>query len=141
MSELKRRYRLTSQDIICEEFDSEIVILNLSTGHYFALNSSASILLNGLLRGITPEAMLSLVSARFTAEEVNAFFRELMAHELVAADLSQTPVPLDQTFRKAFQLLLEKPSLEIHSDLADLIIADPIHDSDEKSGWPVRKAA
>jgi hypothetical protein len=28
------------------------------------------------------------------------------------------------------------PSIEVYDDLSDLILADPIHDVDEKQGWP-----
>lgn len=141
MSELNGRYRLVSQDIVCEEFDGEMVILNLASGHYFALNKSASVLLSGLLQGYSPEALASVAGLKFAADEVLGLCRELVAHELVAADGSRAPEPLDSTIREAARLLSEKPSLEMHDDLADLIIADPIHDADEATGWPVRKAA
>ncbi len=75
------------------------------------------------------------------AEAAIDLFRKLVAHELVAADNSQLPAPLDSSIREAVTWLLEKPTLEMHDDLADLVIADPIHDSDEAAGWPVRKAA
>ncbi len=141
MLKLNGRYRLASQDIVCEQFDDEMVILNLSSGHYFALNKSASVLLNGLLQGNAPEALSSVGGARFSAEEAFDFFRKLVDHELLAADSSQPPAPVGSTIREAVKGLLDKPILEIHDDLADLIIADPIHDSDESMGWPVRKAA
>jgi hypothetical protein len=141
MSELKSRYRLASQDIVCEEFDGEMVILNLASGHYFGLNKSASVLLNCLLQGIPPEGLSSVEGTKISTEELFDFFRDLVTHELVAADDSRTPAPLDATIREAVKRLVEKPSLEIHDDLADLIIADPIHDTDEAFGWPAQKAA
>jgi hypothetical protein len=140
MSELKGRYQL-SQDIVCEEFDGEMVILNLASGHYFALNKSASVLLNGLLQGNAPEALSSIEGARFSAEEASDFFCKLAEHQLVVADSAQQPAPLNSTICEAVKLLSEKPTLENHDDLADLVIADPIHDSDEATGWPVLKAA
>ena len=141
MSELKKRYRLASADIVCEEFDGEMVILNLASGHYFALNKSGTILMKGLLQGHAPEELFSVDGAPLAAEAAIDLLRELTAHDLVAADGSQTPAPLDSTTREAVKGLTEKPALEIHDDLADLIIADPIHDTDETAGWPVRKAA
>lgn len=140
MSDLNGRYRLASQDIVHEEFDGEMVVLNLLSGHYFALNKSGSVLLNGLLQGHAPEALISVSSARISAEDASSFLRELVTHELLAADSSQSPTPLDATTFQAAQLLTEKPALEIHDDLADLIIADPIHESAETVGWPTQKA-
>jgi hypothetical protein len=141
MSDFNRRYRLASQDIVCEEFDGEMVILNLASGHYFALNKSASVLLSGLLQGVAPETLSSVDGSKLSTEEVNDFFRELVAHELVTEDDPRAPEPLDSAIRDALTMLHEKPTLETHADLADLIIADPIHESDEASGWPVRKTA
>jgi hypothetical protein len=139
MSELKGRYRLASQDIICEEFDGEMVILNLASGRYFALNKSASVLLNCMLQGCSPEKLSS--AAPSIAEAAIEFFGELLAQKLAAADSSQTAAPVDSAIREALKVLTEKPTLEIHDDLADLVIADPIHDSDETTGWPALKAA
>lgn len=140
MSEMKKRYRLASADIVCEEFDGEMVILNLASGHYFALNKSATILMKGLLQGHAPEELISTTGAPLLETAID-FFQELTVHKLVAGDSSPTPAPLDTTTREALKGLTEKPALEIHDDLADLIIADPIHDTDETAGWPVRKAA
>ncbi len=141
MSELNARYQLASSDIVCEEFDGEMVILNLSSGHYFALNVSATVLMKGLLQGHAPRQLCSVDGASLAAETAIDLFRKLVAHELVAADTSQLPAPLDSSIREAVTCLLEEPTLEMHDDLADLVIADPIHDSDETAGWPVRKAA
>lgn len=140
MTDLKGRYRLASPDIVCEEFDGEMVVLNLSSGHYFAVNKSGSVLLRGLLEGHTPEALIWVSSARISAEDTTSFLRELVSHDLLATDNSPSAKPLDIGQVPA-ELLSEKPLLEIHDDLADLIIADPIHDSDETVGWPAPKAA
>ncbi len=58
-----RRYQLASSDIVCEEFDGEMVILNLSSGHYFALNGSATVLMKGLLQGHAPRELSSVDGA------------------------------------------------------------------------------
>lgn len=141
MQELKGRYQPASADIACEEFDGEMVILNLASGHYFALNRSAAALTTGLLQGFAIEALTSIEGAGFTAEQAAHFFKELTVHELVAPDHSNVPVPLDTVIRSSINGLTEPPTLEVHADLADLIIADPIHDSDESVGWPIQKAA
>jgi hypothetical protein len=97
--------------------------------------------LNALLRGHAPEALSSIAGAKVSPKSVIDFICELEAHGLVAQDELRMPAPLDSAIRATVKQLLDDPSLEIHDDLADLIIADPIHDTDEAIGWPARKAA
>ena len=136
MSEVKGRYRLASDDVACEEFDGEMVVLNLASGHYFALNKSASFIMKGLARGHAVEILASTNTAAFFADDVTQFITDLVSHELVMADEANQPVPIDAALIAEANSLSEKPQLEVHDDLADLIIADPIHDSDEAVGWP-----
>lgn len=35
----------------------------------------------------------------------------------------------------------DEPEIEVFDDLAQLILADPIHDVDAEAGWPMRRAA
>ena len=141
MSELSGRYRSASSDIACEEFDGEIVVLNLASGHYFDLNHSASFLMNGLLAGHAIEDLGAIDGAPFSPEDVAGLVADLVAHELVVADTDTEAAPVDAATIVAAQALADKPHLEMHDDLADLIIADPIHDTNEAVGWPAPKEA
>ena len=136
MSESKGRYQSASEDIACEEFDGEMVVLNLASGHYFALNQSASFLMSGLLRGHAIDSLASINEAAFNSQDATQFVEELVSHELIVADTSNEPKPIDAATLEAAKALTEKPQLEVHDDLADLIVADPIHDTDEAVGWP-----
>jgi len=136
MAGLKERYELASQDIACEEFDGEMVVLNLASGHYFALNSSASFLMNGLLKGHAIEELASVEGAPFALDDARQFLDDLLQHGLLAACPSCQAVPLDGTIAESVHSLTDKPVLEVHDDLADLIIADPVHDTDQSVGWP-----
>ena len=49
--------------------------------------------MKGLLQGHAPEELSSMHGAPLAAEAAIDFFRELTAHELVAADSSQMPAP------------------------------------------------
>lgn len=136
MSEFKGRYQLASSDIACEEFDGEMVVLNLASGHYFALNQSASFLMQAVLSGHAIDQLAAINTLSFSAEDVTRFFADLASHDLIAPDGAAEACPVDTDTVQSAQALTEKPVLEVHDDLADLIIADPIHDTDVAVGWP-----
>ena len=46
------------------------------------------------------------------------------------SEAGDIPAPTDQTWSD------EEPRIEVFDDLAELILADPIHDVDEQAGWP-----
>lgn len=57
---------------------------------------------------------------------------------LELADGVGAPEP-DPDLIVALQLAQDAPSLAIFDDLAELFMADPIHDVEEPAGWPVVK--
>ena len=136
---LNTRYRLTSSDIACEEFDGEIVVLNLALGHHFELNKTGSSLLNAVLQGHAIKDLLSIECTAYSSEEAADFFNGLLAQQLIAPDASGPPMPVGTEVEERLKKSTEKPILVLHDDLADLIIADPIHDTDESAGWPATK--
>lgn len=46
------KYRISSDDIVSEDFDGETVVLDLGTGRYFGLNATASALWSPLSSGV-----------------------------------------------------------------------------------------
>jgi hypothetical protein len=141
MTDTNCRYLLPSAEIVCEEFDGEMVVLNLMSGEYFALNRSATFLMTGLLQGHAASDLSSVNPQTFSAEECLQFVETLVARGLLAIDAAGKTLPIAADTLERAQSLTEKPILEVHSDLADLIISDPIHDADEAMGWPVNKVA
>ncbi|WP_377504662.1 PqqD family protein [Octadecabacter sp. R77987] len=115
------RFELAGPDIVDEEFDGEIVVLSLRTGQYFGLNDSGAALWVAIKAGADPHEIAGQQGADF-------------ATRLVGLDLL---MPSDQSPEPAPKLdLKDRPSVEVYDDLSDLILADPIHDVDDKKGWP-----
>ncbi len=141
MTELTGRFQLASSDVVCEEFDGELVVLNLASGLYFALNPSASCLFNGLIQGCRIEQLASIDGVAWSRQDAEQFFRRLVEHQLICKADSAAAAELDAATLEWARSCSEKPCCEDHNDLADLIIADPIHDADESAGWPLKKAA
>jgi hypothetical protein len=132
------RFKLAHPDVTCENFDGEYVILNLASGHYFALSRSASAVLAGILEGFDVQAISEIVGDA-ASDEVYKFLTEMIRYNLIAPDAVAVPTPLTAEWTDAARMANDPLQLEAYDDIADLIAADPIHESDETAGWPIAK--
>jgi hypothetical protein len=141
MGDLSGTFRLQPPDVTAENFDGEYVILNLATGRYFALSPAGSLALEGILAGFNlvdiAEAFAGGDQAR--GEKVRALVREMLDHRLLVADGGDPAVPPSPEWAQRARNADGPIVLEVFDDIADLITADPIHDTEETVGWPVRK--
>jgi len=131
---LARAYEINAPDIVAEDFDGQVVVLNLANGHYYGVHGAGGMLWT-LLAARQP---VDAIRAHLRAERPELvdgalrFIGELVSLELVReapADAMPTPVPWASWPAEA-------PRLEAFSDLAELITADPVHDVDVEAGWP-----
>ena len=130
-------YAVNAPDVVADDFDGEIVILNLANGHYYALQGIAQGIWPLLASGHTPEAILAGVTANrpeLTAA-TSTFMARLLELNLIIATSQAAGGAIAQTWEG------EAPAIEVYDDLAELIFADPIHDVDEQAGWPKKRPA
>ena len=131
---MEKRLKPAGPDIVFEEFDGDLVVLNRSTGRYFGFNPSASVLWAAFAAGIRPADAAAHAAP---GVGVAAFVAALRENALVA-DTDEPPAAVDEAVRARLSGLETAAALEVYDDLSDLIVADPIHDTDEAQGWPVR---
>ena len=131
-------YAIAGPDIVFEKFGGDLVVLDIATGRYFGFNPTAARVWEALVAGVSPGSIAEL---GFDTASLRDFVEKLADYELIVpANHSAEPVP-DQ-LRDALAADLSAPTCEVYEDLADLIVADPIHDADEQQGWPrMSKAA
>jgi hypothetical protein len=129
------RYVPRDHNVAAEDFDGEFVVLDLNSGKYFSLAGAAAIVWKGLTSG---HSVASLVAGLAEGDERRAgaerVAQELLAFNLLRADGTATGGPPEI----AAELAAASGGFEVQSfdDLADLLIADPIHDVDAEAGWP-----
>ena len=128
----KQSYKVAGPDIVFEQFDGDLVVLNLGTGQYFGFNAAAAAVWTVLLAGIQPGQM---VECGLELSSLGSFVERLMALELIVPD-PQGSGTLTDAFRSLLTTDASPPTVETYDDLADLIVADPIHDVDQQTGWP-----
>ncbi len=129
------RYAINAPDVVSENFDGQVVILNLANGHYFSLAGIASAIWASLLAGNSPDSILISIQAKRPEliEQSTEFLGRLIELNLVraqAGDASEPAGPVDDAWSG------DGPQIQVYDELAELVLADPIHEVDEQAGWP-----
>lgn len=136
-------YAIASKDIVFESFDGEAVVLDLATGKYFGFTDTGSCLWGALSSGVSPEDLVGAAtrSGQVSAADLDAFVARLLEFGLLAPAAGQAAQPLSQALVAQLANAAEPAQVDIHDDLADLILVDPIHEVEEPQGWPAVKQA
>lgn len=132
------QFEAAGPDIVAEDFGGEIVVLNLANGRYFSLPGLSAGIWRDLAAGCTPAALIDLArpAGPAMAAAVETVAAGFLAEGLLRRRASPTAPP---TVQSVFGETADLPVMESYDDMADLILADPIHDVDENVGWPVKR--
>jgi hypothetical protein len=115
-------------DVLAEVFGDEAVVVQLSTGAYYAFDAAATVLWTQLWEGNT---LGSALVDKEMLTTLAGFLRYLVQEGLVHLT---TGVP-GLTPEEGSALLFS--GIEKFTDMEDLLVLDPIHDIDlDGSGWP-----
>lgn len=123
---------LDSPTVISDEVGGEVLAINIGTGAYFVIPPSSAGVWSALSSGVPAERLLggpddpragALLEFVTTLVE-KGLLREAATAAQPAGEVAWTVTDL---------------AVEEHTDMADLIGLDPIHDVDENVGWPVQR--
>lgn len=124
-----------------ERLDDQVMMINLETGAYFALERPAADCWTALTAGAGFDDIVDDVVARFEVAraqaegDVEAFLHALVEEGLVRPT-TDPPVPFPApTDLDGARLTYRAPQIEKHDDLEELLLLDPIHDIGPE-GWP-----
>lgn len=125
-------------NIASEVFDGEVVVADFVSGTYFSLAGSGAAVWQGLAAGRSVDDVAAWISELCGAPlaDVTTAVEELIgalqqANLIAPLDAAPAQAPLPHLAAAAF----EAPRLEAFTDLADLLLLDPVHDVTE-AGWP-----
>jgi len=142
--------KINQPNVIYEIFDSEIVIINLSTGSYYSLDKSGAEIWRLLERPAAEAAIFQDISNRYQGDhaqirqEVRQFLGELQQNSLIVPAESAEPEgsphlsESSEFAASATRPLFETPIVHKYTDMEELLLLDPIHEVDEM-GWPNAK--
>ena len=135
--------RLNRPQVASQVIDGEAVIIHFETGSYYSTGGVGSVIVDLVTRHASHDEIVAQIVRRSGAarDEVDSaiaqFLEELKDEQLVAEvdagaaedDAAEDAIVSDGTLEFA------PPCLHKYTDLQDLLLIDPIHDTDE-SGWP-----
>ena len=118
-----------------EDFDGEIVAINLETGIYFSMRETGAAIWHDLVAGHSIESLVALAGANASlAAGIESFIADLQDKGLLrsAATSPQAAAPM----RTVLTGETSAPTLESFGDMQSLLLLDPVHEVDEEMGWP-----
>lgn len=135
------RFRVKTPDVVHEVIDGEAVIVNLSSGMYYSVDRAGVDIWTMLEQGTTVPDIMMALTARYKGDRaeiesgVDRFIKQLEAERLIVPDSTQQDAPSPSNpvaAPKGERPRFEAPNLEHYSDMEDLLLLDPIHDSDDR---------
>lgn len=125
---------LDSPAVIADVAGGETLIINLNTGSYYVVAPEGQQVWSALSSGVPADALLDGPD-----DPREAPLREYLALVVSAGLLRETAPRTEATPPEAAipQWTAQSLVIEEHTDMADLLGLDPIHDADENVGWPM----
>lgn len=133
-----QRFVMRSPNVVADAIDNEVVAVNLETGTYFSLFQQSAWLWSALTTGQSVQTVVESVQdlGPYSKEMVYSFVMELLKYELIE------PLSADSPLSQPTEMLPPIPpapfaplTINAHMELQDILLLDPVHDSDE-TGWP-----
>lgn len=140
---MSKQYVVNSPRVIHKVSGGEVVAIDLGTGAYYSLRGPAAVIWDALDAGLTVEAVVDHVRATHQVGDADVFadvasaIDTLTGHDLIAVGEPEPTQPQDL----GRDLPYETPVIEAFTDMADVILLDPVHDVDAEAGWPHQTAA
>ncbi|HNB28800.1 MAG TPA: PqqD family protein [Alphaproteobacteria bacterium] len=121
-----------------QEFDGEVVALNLSNGIYCSFRDLGAVLWRDLAAGHSVEAMAALLApALGGAQAVQDFAARITAEGLMRpATGGAAPQDQPQVIAALSGGIAPALTFEVFEDMKNLLLFDPVHEVDEVKGWP-----
>ncbi|MET4579155.1 PqqD family protein [Ottowia thiooxydans] len=127
-------------EILFENYEDELVLLDLQGGIYYTLNRSAADCLLILLSAPSADEAIRLIAERFDASEetLKSCIKDMTAQLTgfaVVLPRQQDEPGVSCDIAPGSKLPFTPPLIEQYKDIEDILKFDPVHDVTE-GGWP-----
>jgi hypothetical protein len=137
------RYEINAPAVIGETLDGEAIIVNLDSGAYYSLREAGAVLWSMLESRPTQSEIVQSMGQQYAGDvaemeaAISALLDQMAEEELVRPlDAPDYEPKLASTPPSPDCPPFSPPELEKFTDMADLLLLDPIHEVDEAVGWP-----
>jgi hypothetical protein len=131
---------IAAPQCVAQDFDGEIIALNLANGTYYSVRDLGAVLWRDLAAGHAVEALADLAAGALGGTQpVMDFAANATAQGLMRPAAHATP-PVGEPQIAAALASGAAPTLviEVFEDMKNLILLDPVHEVDETRGWPTQ---
>lgn len=135
-------YVLNEEKMFADVTDGIAIIINSETGIYYGMNGLGTTVYENLMNGASLESVLEALKSMAGApadieKRLNDFVKAMLDNELIMeGSASNAEVNLDSSIASGdnFELKVEE-----YNDAQELLLADPIHEVKEETGWTPEK--
>ena len=135
-------YQLNEEKMFADITDGIAIIINSETGIYYGMNTFATNVYENIVAGVSIENIkaeiekLSDLPADFE-DNFKMFIDAMVEKEiLVEAEDNNAQANIDENLAKEDNYVLE---LKEYNDAQEVLLADPIHEVKEETGWTPEK--
>lgn len=136
--------KINEEKMFYDMADNQAIVINHITGMYYGFNMLGSYVIDQFINGSSEDSIATeLKKCSGCPDDINSkidlFKKELLKLEIVVENTNEksskdaVAVP-KAALEDGFELKVEE-----FAEAADLILADPVHDVEEGSGWPIMK--
>lgn len=137
-------YALNEEKMFADITDGIAIIINSDTGVYYGMNPLGTAVFEKLIQGADSSDILSaLKTMPNVPDDINAklekFIADLSAKKLIitaSGSNKNVSFKTDISTENNFEM-----SLNEYSDAQELLMADPIHEIKEETGWTPEKSS
>ena len=145
------KYQVNAGKVVAETIDGEVVIINLEKGDYYSLVKSGAAIWEAIEKGFSQKNIIDKMIQQYDETEenivknVSGFIDILAKEDLIVIEEIEQEDNTDLTEQdnvknsNVNKLGFDLPTLEKYTDMEELLLLDPIHEVDEKAGWPTVK--
>jgi Coenzyme PQQ synthesis protein D (PqqD) len=137
-----RTFEVNVPTVISETIDGETVIINLASGIYYSVKHVGAAIWAGLEQSASLEAIATMVRSCYDVgghdieREISTLVERLIEEDLVRPTVGEVSPPATCALSQEKQFgPFIVPVLDKFTDMAAMLLLDPVHDVDEK-GWP-----
>jgi hypothetical protein len=136
---LDNAYEIDTLRTMSETLDEETIIISLENGNYYNLNSTATVIWNKIEEHYTAAQIIQYISNCYNESvdniksNVEEVLKTLEKDELITKSDNIEKIEIEYKDVAKEKYII--PLVEKYEDMQEMLLADPIHDVEEK-GWP-----